>query len=464
MAQQRSSSSEPVILGSRQPAAPTVSGLAGSYRILRLLGRGTMASVYLAEQVSMARAVALKILSPSLANDPSFLERFIREARASGRLNHPNIVAAIDFGEADSCFFLAREYVDGESLAAILKRDGSLGESRVIEMGLQVVSALEHAASHNVIHLDIKPANIMIRKDGQVKLTDFGLAMILDSPGGAEISRRVVGTPYYMAPEQVEGGRLDWRTDQFSLGASLYEAVTGQRPFEGNSVSDILVKRFFEKPEPAWNAGRKKASREFSAVLAKMLSRSPDGRYQSFEELTVDFGQVGAGKKPVVAGAASSTARATPGVSAWESFGYSSVLSRVNEVSQQAYWRICAYSSLLLLAILGCYGLARAREIVGPAPAGRVRLDMLSAAERLPENVETSLRDAWVVAFRLMLRVEQEPEPQVLRQAAAGLRALAEDPKFAGTIYVQTARRSAERFERQLERMEGARPGGGGGR
>ncbi|MCL2000061.1 MAG: serine/threonine protein kinase, partial [Planctomycetes bacterium] len=171
MTQPRTTGSDLAIIG---PAAPTVSGPTGSYRIIRLLGRGSMASVYLAEQLSMARPVALKILSPALAGDPSFLERFIREAKASGRLNHPHIVTAIDFGENDSCFFLAREYVDGVTLAAALKRDGALEEKRVIELAKGIISALAHAAGHNVIHLDIKPANIMIRKDGQVKLTDFG--------------------------------------------------------------------------------------------------------------------------------------------------------------------------------------------------------------------------------------------------------------------------------------------------
>ncbi len=463
MAQPRSSDSEPVILDSEPRPVPTVSGLAGSYRILRLLGRGTMASVYLAEQVSMARPVALKILSPSLADDPSFVERFIREARASGRLNHPNIVAAIDFGEADSCFFLAREYVDGLPLAAILKRDGALDERRVVEIGLEVVFALAHAASHNVIHLDIKPANIMIRKDGRVKLTDFGLAMILDSPDAAEISRRAAGTPYYMAPEQVEGGRLDWRADQFSLGASLYEAATGQKPFQGNSVSDILVRRFFEKPEPACNVGRKKAGREFSAVLAKMLSRSPDGRYQSFDDLTADLERIRAGRKPALARLGSSAIRSASGGAAWERFGDNSVLARVDELAWRKRCNLCIYSSLLFMLAMGVYGLARARDLAGPTQPKRVRTDMLAAAERLPDDVKTPLRENWIAAYRLMLRAEQEPEQPIIRQAALGLRALADNPRFAHTVYAATARRAVDRLEGELTRrgMEHSQAGGG---
>ncbi len=324
MAPERKSETDPVILPS---ARPTVSGRGGNYRVIRLLGRGTMSSVYLAEQLSMARPVALKILSSALSGDQEFVDRFMREARASARLNHPNIVSAIDFGEFESRFFLAMEFIDGAPLSTLIMRDGALDEKRVLGIGRQAISALKHAAGHGVIHLDVKPANIMVRKDGSVKLADFGLAVILEHPGAAEASRKAVGTPYYMSPEQVEGGRLDWRADQYSLGASLYEAATGVKPFQGSSVSDILVKRFFEKPEPACRAGRKRASRYFSAVLAKMLSRSPEGRYASFDEMDADFERVAAGKKPLHAGMNLISQPNAPIASSWESFGDAGVIA-----------------------------------------------------------------------------------------------------------------------------------------
>lgn len=453
MEYERTSTSSPVILPSGTAATPTVFGLEGSYRVIRLLGRGTMASVYLAEQVSMARPVALKILSPSLSGDPEFVQRFLREARASARLNHPNIVSAIDFGEFESRFFLTMEFVDGMSLAAVLVRDGILEEQRVLGIGLQVISALSHASEHKVVHLDVKPANIMICKDGRVKLADFGLAMIVDSPGSAEASRKAVGTPYYMAPEQVEGGKLDWRTDQFSLGASLYEAVTGMKPFQGNSVSDILVKRFFEKPEPAWRAGRKKASRAFSAILAKMLSRSPEGRYQSFADLEGDFKRVQAGKKPVVARMASVSAPNAPSASAWDSFGYGNVIARVDAMLWRKRWNWFIYSSLLFLALLAVYCVLHACEIVGPTPPPQIRYDMVNEAEHLPPDIASPLRESWTGAIRLMMRAELEPTAENYTRAIYSLRLITTNRDYADSAYAASAKRRIAFLEGELKNL-----------
>lgn len=450
MAHHRSSGPEPGGFSSGNPAVPTISGPEGNYRAIRLLGRGTMGSVYLAEQVSMARLVALKILPPSLSSDPAFVERFLREARAAARLNHPHIVAALDFGEFESCYFLAMEYVDGLSLSALLTRDGPVEEGRVVAIGLQVISALEHAYSHNVVHLDVKPANIMIQKGDNVKLTDFGLAVILDTPGAAELSRRAMGTPYYMAPEQVEGGKVDWRTDQFSLGASLYEAVTGEKPFRGDTVSDILLKRFFEKPVPAWKVGSRLAGRSFSSVLAKMLSRSPDGRYQSFEELQDDFRRVQTGRKPVAGRLTSAISRAKPDNAFRDSFGYASVVSRVDEMLWKKRWTLIIYFCLFFIAVLGLYLLSRSR----PMPPRRIQENVLTQAEHLPPDVATPLRKDWNAAYQLFLRTELEPDSASARNAAlGGLRGVASNPKYAGTAYADEARRMVRALE-EKERVE----------
>lgn len=445
----RSNKTDPVILRS----APTVTGLEGNYRVVRLLGRGTMASVYLAEQLSMARPVALKILSPALARDPEFVERFLREARASARLNHPNIVSAIDFGEFDQRFFLAMEFVDGQSLSTIIEKGGPLEEKRVIGIGLQVISALEHAAQHNVIHLDVKPANIMICKDGLVKLTDFGLAVILEHPGAAEASRKAVGTPYYMAPEQVEGGKLDWRSDQYSLGASLYEAVTGTKPFSGNSVSDILMKRFFEKPEPAWRVSHNKASRGFSAVLAKMLSRSPDGRYRSFEDLRTDFNRLKLGKKPYFAKAQFASARA-PGASAWDSLGEKGIVNRVDEALAASRRRWLPIATVLFLLMVGGYALVYRKELMGPMPPGMVRYELVDEAANLPSDIGGEAAEAWRGAMRLLLRAERDPTPGNCRQAVFAFRQIAGNAAYADTAYAASAKRNVAYLDRKLERLE----------
>lgn len=445
----RSHKTDPVIL----PSSPTVTGLEGNYRVVRLLGRGTMASVYLAEQLSMARPVALKILSPALSKDPEFIERFLREARASARLNHPNIVAAIDFGEFDQRFFLTMEFVDGKPLSEMLARGGALEEKQVIGIGLQVISALEHAAEHGVIHLDVKPANIMICKDGMVKLADFGLAMILEHPGAAEASRKGVGTPYYMAPEQVEGGRLDWRSDQYSLGASLYEAVTGHKPFQGASVSDILVKRFFEKPEPAWRISRNKASRGFSAVLAKMLSRFPDGRYRTFDELRADFNRLKQGKKPQYAKMNFSSAH-TPSASAWDAFSGKGMIRRVDTIiwKRRLNWIICA-GVLFLLLLCGYVGL-HGRELMGPRPHRQVRYDLALEAENLPQNVGKKVGNAWRGAVKLMIRAENHPNLSSLRQATFAFRQIAGNSAYSDTAYATAAKRRVAYLDAVRKKFE----------
>ncbi len=444
---------EPAIFNSDNDSVPTVVGAQGNYRVIRLLGRGTMSSVYLAEQISMARPVALKILSSSLAQDPAFVERFMREARAVARLNHPNIVSAFDFGEFESRFFLAMEFVDGEPLSALLAREGALEESRVIGIGLQVLAGLEHAKQHQVIHLDIKPANIMISKDGRVKLTDFGLAMILDTPGGVESGRRAVGTPYYMAPEQVEGGKLDWRADQYSLGASLYEAVTGNKPFQGTSVSDVLVKRFFEKPEPAWRTGRKKSTRAFSAILAKMMSRSPDGRYQSFKDMEEDFNRVKSGQKPVTARVASSTTHSAPTSTAWDSLGYTNVIRRVDKMLWSQRWNWFIYSSLLFMALLAGYGALHARQIMGPTPPSRVNSNIIQQGENLGEDRSKMLRDAWDGAMILARRAEVEHTSATLRRALYSLRLISTNREYKDSAYAAEAQRMVDIFQARLDEL-----------
>lgn len=459
MEYERSSSREPKIMHSGQVDEPTVSGLEGSYRVIRLLGRGTMSSVYLAEQVSMARRVALKILSPDLSANPAFVERFLREARASARLNHPNIVSAIDFGEFESRFFLAMEFVDGEALSTLIERDGTLEEKRVISIGLQVISALEHALEHNVIHLDVKPANIMICEDGGAKLADFGLAMMLDNPAESDSSRRAVGTPYYMAPEQVEGGKLDWRADQFALGASLYEAVTGTKPYQGNSVSDILVKRFFEKPIPAWKAGRHRTSRAFSAVLGKMMSRHLEGRYQSFADLKTDFERVKVGKKPAIAKMASTSTMTTPHSSAWNTFGDTTVISRVDGMQWRKRWSWFIYSSLLFIGTLCVYGSMHAKELLGPTPPRMMNNQLLAEAENPPRDMGRQAREVWTGAMRLMMRAETEPTEENILRAIYSFRLLTTNREYTDTVYAAPARNNIEHLTDELHRIGGEFPG-----
>ncbi len=272
----------------------------GGYELERLLGRGAMGMVYRARQLSMDRPVALKLLSRELSENEDFVKRFTREARTTAKLNHVNIVTAIDVGESNGYHYFAMEYVDGTTVERLLKKEERLSEDRVIEIAIQVVQGLEHASKHGIIHRDIKPANIMLTKDDVAKIADMGLAVptskkTSDHMTGTGIA---VGTPYYMAPEQVEGkSHVDFRADIYALGATLFEMLTGEKPFDAANVAAIMTKRLYEPPPVASSACRN-VGREISAVVYKMMAREPDDRYQDLDSLTKDLGRIVEGKPP----------------------------------------------------------------------------------------------------------------------------------------------------------------------
>ena len=444
---------EPRILArERHPGAPTLPGLAGSYRVRRLIGRGGMSSVYLAEQVSMARPVALKILSPDLAAKPDFVDRFLREARVSARLNHPNIVAAIDFGEVDSRFFLAMELVEGRSLKAILNESGPLTEKETAEIGWQMLRALSHASRHNVIHRDVKPANIIIQKeDGVAKLTDFGLATLLDRPAARDVSRHAVGTPHYMAPEQIEGGELDWRTDQFALGATLYEAATGRKPFPGNGVADILRRRFFERPPPAWRMDGRKISRGFSLALDRMLARSPEARYQSFEDSLEDFDLIRRGERPIHA-AREEDAAATDAEWGFSAAGGRRPSARLRNFLLARWRSFLIRSSLTALAFTAAFALLRREALSGPGQPPRWRADLAAEAKHPGRDSGREAREWWSKGMGLLRGAENgRLDRKRAESAMEALAVLASRRDLSATAYAAEARREISRLESELE-------------
>jgi serine/threonine protein kinase len=209
----------------------------GNYRIHQKIGQGGMGTVYRATQISMDRTVALKLLNDELTADEEFLESFLMEARTAAKLSHPNIVRVHDFGEAAGTYYFSMEFVEGEGLDAILKREGKLPVRRSLEIAGQVARALDHAHSQNVIHRDIKPQNILIALDGTAKLTDLGLARV----AGLEASGAVIGTPDYMPPEIAQQRSVDSRADIYQLGATLFHMVTGRLPYEGPDAVAIIA-------------------------------------------------------------------------------------------------------------------------------------------------------------------------------------------------------------------------------
>ncbi|MBN2712998.1 MAG: serine/threonine protein kinase [Planctomycetes bacterium] len=272
----------------------------GGYELLNSIGKGAMGVVYLARQVSMDRKVALKLLPRKFGRDQKLVKRFMREARMCAKLNHKNIVSAIDVGESNGYHYFAMEYVEGHSLEEVLKKARYLEEDRAITLAVQIIQGLEHAAGHGVTHRDIKPANIMICNDGTVKIADMGLAVISDEKTSSEVTAdgRAVGTPYFMAPEQVEGMKnVDFRADIYAFGASLFEALTGKKPWDGANVPAIMARRLYEDPPVVCDV-RSSISEELSAVIYKMMQRSPDDRYQDFPSLLEDLKAVAEGRAP----------------------------------------------------------------------------------------------------------------------------------------------------------------------
>ena len=251
----------------------------GRYVVTGELGKGAMGVVYRATDPNIGRTLALKTMRLDIhgANSGDMLKRFQNEARAAGVLNHRNIVTIYDAGEADGMFYIAMEFISGATLAGLLRERKTLSAMEAADIGAQICEGLDYAHYKGVIHRDIKPANIMIAGDGTVKIMDFGIAK---AGAGLTHTGEVLGTPNYMSPEQVRGRVLDGRTDLFSTGVMLYEMLTGEKPFNANSVTTIIYKIINEVPPPPRELDASIPS-GLSAVIAKAMAKSPDDRYQS---------------------------------------------------------------------------------------------------------------------------------------------------------------------------------------
>lgn len=258
----------------------------GRYRIDATLGEGAMAEVYRAHDPDIGRTVAIKVLKPEFASDPEVGERFLREARAAGALNHPNIATIYDVGEAQGVAYIAMELIDGAPLDELLQAHGRMPYERVLSIGRQLASALAYAHANNVVHRDVKPSNIILSADGKTaKLLDFGVARIGELDVAAANQRlartqvgQLIGTPRYMSPEQALGLPLDHRADLFSLGVVLYEMVTGKVAFPGTALATLAIQIAQEKVEPIdRSAADCPAGLRF--IIDKLLAKKPEQRF-----------------------------------------------------------------------------------------------------------------------------------------------------------------------------------------
>jgi predicted Ser/Thr protein kinase len=277
----------------------------GNYRILKELGKGGMGVVYKANQISLGRMVAMKVLPQHLTTNPSFIKRFKNEARAIAKLNHPNIVQIFDVGQDDGTHYYTMEFIEGPPLDEIIYRDGRLPLDRAINIILQVAGALQYAHGQGIVHRDIKPSNIMIDKSGRIKVTDFGLAL-QQKTTRLTIDGGIVGTPEYMSPEQAVGQTATAQSDIYSLGIVFYELLTGKVPFEADSPLMLLNK--IRDSEPQWPCSiNPDIPAGIEKVIRNLMAKKPQDRYQSCQELIQDIKRFKMGQ-PISAPAKRSTA------------------------------------------------------------------------------------------------------------------------------------------------------------
>ncbi len=275
--------------------------LSDRYELGDILGFGGMSEVHLARDVRLHRDVAVKVLRADLARDPSFYLRFRREAQNAAALNHPAIVAVYDTGEAETpngpLPYIVMEYVEGVTLRDIVHSDGPMEPQRAIEVIADACQALNFSHQHGIIHRDVKPANIMISKTGAVKVMDFGIARALADASSVTQTAAVIGTAQYLSPEQARGEKVDARSDVYSLGCVLYEILTGEPPFIGDSPVAVAYQHVREDPVPP-SQRHADISPELDAVVLKSLAKNPDNRYQTAAEMRADLIRVHSGETP----------------------------------------------------------------------------------------------------------------------------------------------------------------------
>jgi len=269
------------------------------FEIEKRLGAGAMGVVYRARHLQTQRVVALKVLNPDLAADEHYLERFKLEAEVASSLEHPNMVQSYAVGVAGDVHYIAMEFVEGKTVKELITRRGHLQPEAAIEIGLQIADALRYAHTRNLVHRDVKPANVMVTKQGQAKLLDLGLARKADAANGLTGEGKAIGTPYYMAPEAALDKGTDYRADIYSFGVTLFTMATGERPFEASTPVGVMNKHL-KAPIPDAHKVRDGVPPGLSKVIKKLMAKRPAERYQDHDMLRRDLEAILAGRQPML--------------------------------------------------------------------------------------------------------------------------------------------------------------------
>jgi serine/threonine protein kinase len=277
----------------------------GRYQVVKELGKGSMGMVYQAHDPEIDRLIALKVLRQDRLTSEDFVQRFLKEARAIGRLSHPNIVTVYDVGQDHGTIYIAMEFLEGKSLDQLIA-EKNLRMEEILNLGIQVAETLDYAHQKGIVHRDVKPSNIIVQANSQIKITDFGIAHIEDPSAPVQTQAgEILGTPAYMSPEQASSRPVDGRSDLFSLGVILYELSAGKRPFAGANLAAIFQAVTQEHPLPPSKVNPS-LDEVFSRMVMKCLEKIPEKRFTSGKALGESLRSLGAGRE--------SPAKATPGV------------------------------------------------------------------------------------------------------------------------------------------------------
>jgi serine/threonine-protein kinase len=265
----------------------------GRFHVIETIGEGAMSIVYKAYDPDINRTLAIKVLRGECAVDPEYRYRFVQEAKAAGKLTHPNIVTIFDVGEADAGPYIAMEHLEGQTLDRLMVSGQHVSPRQAVIYGIQLAEALDYSHKRGIVHRDVKPSNIIVlgERDG-IRITDFGIAH-METTGTAQrtILGTVLGTPQYMSPEQIEGQQVDGRSDLFSLGVILYQLVSGEKPFASDTLTSLLLKIVKEEPTPL-GSKTKEVPQSLQKVVARLLAKKPEQRFQSGRELAQQLRRV----------------------------------------------------------------------------------------------------------------------------------------------------------------------------